>query len=132
MQDRKIGYLITADKREYSIEDYEIVEASWQRAYLIAINAALDRFNPSIPCEITIHVPDKGLMYDFNKSLPDNWQMNAWKNKRGVEIRNRDQWQQLYNKTYMSRRWKVDMVFDLHKYMHYMDQQMERAEDRAV
>lgn len=112
--------------------DYTIVEASWQRAFLIAVNAALDRFNPSVPCEITIHMPDRSIVADFNKSLPDRWQMNAWRNKRGKEIQNRDQWQKLYNQTYMARSWKVEMIFDLHKYMNYMDQQMERAEDRAV
>lgn len=132
VQDRAIGYLITADKREYSIEDYTIVESSWQRAYLVAMNAALERFNPSIPCEITIHVPDKGTVYDFNKSLPDCWQMHAWRNKRNKEIRNRDQWQRLYNMTYMQRRWKVNMIFDMHKYLGYMSQRMELADERAV
>lgn len=132
VQDRVIGYLITADKREYSIEDYTIVTASWQRAYLIALNAALERFNPSIPCEITIHMPDKGIVADFNKNMPNSWQMNAWRNKRGKEIRNRDQWQKLYNQTYMQRRWKVEMIYDLHKYIGYMDQQMERADERAI
>jgi hypothetical protein len=32
----------------------------------------------------------------------------------------------------MARSWKVDMIFDLHKYMDYMDRQMEMAEDRMV
>ena len=132
VQDRTIGYLITADKREFSIEDYTIIEASWQRAYLVALNAALERFNPSIPCEITIHMPDKGVVADFNKHLPKSWQPHAWRNKRNKVIRNRDQWQLLYNQTYMQRRWKVEMIYDLHKYMHYMDQQMERADERAI
>lgn len=68
---------------------------------IMTIVEALDRFTR--PAEITIHLDSdwilgKLIVIDDGKRTLDVWQENGWKTSRGTVIKNRDEWQRLYNK----------------------------------
>lgn len=71
----------------------------------MTIVEALDRFTR--PAEITIHIDCDWILGKLIRpvengkekySVLEEWQENGWKTSRGTVIKNRDEWQRLYNK----------------------------------
>ena len=125
--DHNYGYIITAEGREYRRSDYAVYYATYYRTCLKAITEALDRFDPNIPCEITIHCESSWIATQWRDSLEKHWQFKGYKNRRGKEIENKDLWALLYNNTYGRKNWKIKWETGLHKYSFAMREIMGRG-----
>lgn len=106
-KDRWIGYLIQAEGYggKGELIDVRPVEATAYRAIIMTIVAALDRFTR--PAEITLHVEKDWIIGKLIRpvvngekkiSTLEEWQANGWRTTRGTEVKNKDDWQRLYNK----------------------------------
>ena len=101
-QERWTGYLITCNGR--MVYGAECVEATENNAVITTMIAALDRFTR--PADITIHIENEWIIgrvtriegKDGPESNLDIWQRAGWKTARGTEVKNRAEWQRLYNK----------------------------------
>lgn len=73
-----------------------------QCATIITIIEALDRFIR--PAQITVHIEESSVINSVKrfpgKEMSDleTWQSHGWKTARGTEVKNRAEWQRLYNK----------------------------------
>ena len=101
-QERWTGYLMICNgKTAYGAECSESTE---NNAIITTMIAALDRFTR--PADITIHIESEWIIgrvtriegKDGPESNLDIWQKNGWKTARGTEVKNRAEWQRLYNK----------------------------------
>lgn len=106
-QDRWIGYLIQAEGLGQRGERIgtSLIEATSFRAILLAMVETLDRFTR--PAEITMHIESEWIIGNIKRlpqkdgdprSVLEMWQENGWKTARGTEVKNRQEWQRLYNK----------------------------------
>lgn len=101
--ERWTGFLIRAEVNGQAAERVGVKnsDSTLYKAMIMTIVEALDRFTR--PAEITIHLDSdwilgKLIVIDDGKRTLDVWQENGWKTSRGTEIKNRDEWQRLYNK----------------------------------
>lgn len=126
-KDRRYSYVITAEGRGRKVQGVGIIDGTYHEAGLKAVTEALDRFDPTIPCEIEIHTEDKFIAYHADHSLEGKWQFCGWKNSRGQEIANRKLWQLLYNMIRVRDR-RVTFTAGRHKYSEHLREAM-RAEE---
>lgn len=102
-QERWTGYLMICNgKTAYGTE---CAEATENNAIITTIVAALDRFTR--PADITIHIENEWIIGRLVRiegkdgAMENNldiWQRHGWKTARGTEVKNRNEWQRLYNK----------------------------------
>lgn len=102
-KERRIGYLIRAEVSGRTAEKYgtKCVDATLFKGIILTIVEILDRFKR--PAEITMHLENSwiigNLIVDNNgKRVIDMWQENGWKTARGTPVKNKNEWQRLYNK----------------------------------
>lgn len=102
-QNRRCGYLIRGNGHEVCGTKY--LEATANNAVITTIVSALDRFTRT--ADITIHVESDWIIgrlvrIEGKDGTPESnldvWQRNGWKTARGTEVKNRNEWQRLYNK----------------------------------
>lgn len=102
-QERWTGYLITCNGG--MVYGAECVEATENNAVITTMVAALDRFTR--PADITIHIESEWIIgrvvrVEGRDGTPESnldiWQRAGWKTARGTEVKNRAEWQRLYNK----------------------------------
>ena len=102
-QERWNGYLITCNGG--MVYGTECSEATKNNAVITTMIAALDRFTR--PADITIHIESDWIIgrlirIEGKDGTPESnldvWQRNGWKTARGTEVKNRNEWQRLYNK----------------------------------
>ena len=101
--ERWTGYLLTCGGGEaYGAESLDATE---NNAVITTMVRALDRFTR--PAEITFHIESEWIIGRLEKvegrdgtpeSNLDIWQRNGWKTARGTEVKNKNEWQRLYNK----------------------------------
>ncbi len=103
--ERWLGYIVEAEGGKGMLEYAEPVEATSYKAMIIMIVKILDRFLR--PAEITMHIDNGWIVGNLlrtkqadgcDRSVLEHWQESGWKTKRGVEVKNREEWQRLYNK----------------------------------
>lgn len=104
-QDRWSGFIIKADGSDREVVKATMTTSTANQATIATIIEALDRFTR--PAEITVYIDsdfvlgtvqrykrkDDRIMNDL-----ELWQENGWKTARGTEVKNKDDWQRLYNK----------------------------------
>ena len=106
-QDRWVGYLIQAEGLGERGErvGVSLIEATSYRAILLAMVETLDRFTR--PADITMHIESEWIIGNVRrlpqkegdpKSTLETWQESGWKTTRGTEVKNKKEWQRLYNK----------------------------------
>ena len=106
-EERWMGYLIQAAGygRRGERCGAESIDATCYKATIIMIIRVLDCFTR--PADITMHIENGwivGNLIRFEqtdksmKSQLELWQENGWKTKRGTAVKNKDDWQRLYNK----------------------------------
>lgn len=102
-QDRWCGYLISC--RGHEVSGAKCLEATENNAIITTMVSALDRFTR--PADITIHVESSWIIGRLVRiegkdgaaeSNLDIWQRNGWKTVKGAEVKNKAEWQRLYNK----------------------------------
>ena len=103
IQERCAGYYITC--KGFGIHGTLSFMATENNVIINAMIAALDRFTR--PADITIHIESEWIIgrvtrIEGKDGIPENnldiWQRNGWKTARGTEVKNRGDWQRLYNK----------------------------------
>ena len=103
IQERWGGYMATC--KGFSIYGSLSLMATQNNMIINTMIAALDRFTR--PAEITIHIESDWIIgrlvrIEGRDGTPENnldiWQRNGWKTARGTEVKNRNEWQRLYNK----------------------------------
>lgn len=104
-KERWAGYVIEAEGHEKQIISTRCLQATANNAVITMMIEALDRFTR--PADITMHIDsafvartatrierrDGRTMNDL-----ELWQESAWRTARGTEVKNRAEWQRLYNK----------------------------------
>lgn len=102
-KERWTGYIIRAEMDGKAAEriDTRFTEATLFNAVIMTIVEVLDRFTR--PAEITVYLESSwiiGILTAGNngKRVLDMWQEGGWMTARGTEVKNRDEWQRLYNK----------------------------------
>lgn len=106
-EDRWMGYLIQAEGYGSRGERIgtKLMEATAYRAMIIMIVQVLDCFTR--PADITLHLENGWIVGNLirvdqpdgsRKSTLELWQENGWKTKRKTVVKNKDDWQRLYNK----------------------------------
>ena len=105
-KERWAAYIIEAEGHEDTpIIDTRCLHATENNAVITMMIAALDRFTRPADIEMMIDSPfvvrtatrierkDGRIMNDL-----ELWQESAWRTARGTEVKNRAEWQRLYNK----------------------------------
>lgn len=104
-EDRWLGYIIEAEGGKGVLENEMPIEATAYKAMIIMIVKILDRFTR--PAEITMHIDNGWVVGNLIrtkqadgscKSILECWQENGWMTKRKQEVKNKKEWQRLYNK----------------------------------
>ena len=105
-KDRWAGYLIEpVGVRSAGVIETRLVQATANNAVITTMIEALDRFTR--PADITMYLDsafvvrtasrfertDGRMMNDL-----EVWQEHSWKTARGTDVKNRKEWQRLYNK----------------------------------
>ena len=104
----------------FTREGFGTTEATYNRAVLIAINEALERFNR--PCEIHIHSENSSLLTMIDKDFP-KWKENGYQTNKGKEIKNRDEWQRFSEN---SREHMIVTEKGAHSYGNWIKEQIEK------
>lgn len=103
IQERWSGYMVTC--KGFSIYGTLSHMATENNMIINTMVAALDRFTR--PADITIHIESDWIIGRLVRiegrdgAMENNldiWQRNGWKTARGTEVKNRNEWQRLYNK----------------------------------
>ena len=103
IQERWGGYMVTC--KGFSIYGTMSSMATENNMIINTMIAALDRFTR--PAEITINIESDWIIgrlvrIEGRDGTPESnldiWQRNGWKTARGTEVKNRNEWQRLYNK----------------------------------
>ena len=103
IQERWGGYMVTC--KGFSIYGTMSSMATENNMIINTMIAALDRFTR--PAEITIHIESDWIIgrlvrIEGRDGIPESnldiWQRNGWKTARGTEVKNKNEWQRLYNK----------------------------------
>lgn len=68
-------------------------EASMQSNYLQALIDALEILNR--PCILNIYSSSDYVTVPFQQGWVQNWEKHGWKNAKGREVRNADQWRRI-------------------------------------
>ena len=102
-RERWTGYVIRAevDGKEAERIGTRFSGATLFNATIMTIVEVLDRFTR--PAEITIHLENSWIIGNLTtdksgKRVLDLWQERGWKTTRGAQVKNKDEWQRLYNK----------------------------------
>lgn len=105
--ERWMGFLIQADGygRRGERCGAESLDATSYKATIMMIISVLDHFTR--PADITMHIENGWIVGNLirtkqaDKTMKNQlelWQENGWKTKRGPTVKNKDDWQRLYNK----------------------------------
>lgn len=93
------GYVLECENSKGEVKTVDGFEqisgVTPNQAVLITLSAALDRMNQ--PADIIVYTDNQYVSENFLQRL-DLWAENGWKNVRGEEIKNRELWQQVYEK----------------------------------
>lgn len=106
-EERWMGYLIQAEGygRRGERCGAESFDATSYKATIMMIISVLDHFTR--PADITMHIENGWIVGNLirtkqadktMKNTLEKWQENGWKTKRGPTVKNKDDWQRLYNK----------------------------------
>ena len=104
-QDRWSGYIIRAEGSDREVAHADLTFSTAYQSVIMNIVAALDRFTR--PAQITIHIDSNFVLgkvvrpIENGKEKPsvlEHWQENGWRTTRKTEVKNRNDWQRLYNK----------------------------------
>lgn len=106
-EERWMGYLIQAEGygRRGERCGAESLDATSYKATIMMIISVLDHFTR--PADITMHIENGWIVGNLirtkqaDKSMKNQlelWQENGWQTKRGTTVKNKDDWQRLYNK----------------------------------
>lgn len=106
-EERWMGYLIQAEgygrRGERCVA--ESFDATQYKATIMMIIKVLDCFTR--PADITMHIENGWIVGNLirtkqaDKTMKNQlelWQENGWQTKRGTTVKNKDDWQKLYNK----------------------------------
>lgn len=119
-KERWAAYIIEAEGHEDThIIDTRCLHATENNAVITMMIAALDRFTR--PADIEMWV-DSAFVVRTAKRIErkdgrvmndlDLWQENAWKTARGTEVKNRAEWQRLYNKLRVFEQSRGTFIFE--------------------
>lgn len=106
-EERWMGYLIQAEGygRRGERCGAESFDATSYKATIMMIIRVLDCFTR--PADITMHIENGWIVGNLirtkqadetMKNQLELWQETGWKTKRGTTVKNKDDWQRLYNK----------------------------------
>ena len=104
-QDRWSGYIIRAEGSKREAAHADLTHSTANQSVIMNIIAALDRFTR--PAEITIHIDSDFVLGKVVRPVEDgkektsvleHWQETGWRTTRKTEVKNRNDWQRLYNK----------------------------------
>lgn len=102
-KERWLGYLIRAEVDGRAAERYgtKCIDSTLFKGIILTIVEVLDRFTR--PAEITMHIENNWIIGNLivdnsGKRVLDMWQERGWKTARGTQVKNKDEWQRLYNK----------------------------------
>lgn len=106
-EERWMGYLIQAEgygrRGERCVAESFV--ATQYKVTIMMIIKVLDCFTR--PADITMHIENGWIVGNLirtkqadktMKNTLEKWQENGWKTKRGTTVKNKDDWQRLYNK----------------------------------
>lgn len=107
-------------------EFIKLYNATANQAYLKACILAIQRLNK--PCKVNIYCGSSYLVNAVNKQWLSEWEKNNWKNAKGADIKNMEQWQQLY-KEWIKHSVEFILV-DKHEYSHWQQEEIKKREEK--
>lgn len=99
--ERWAGYLVRAKGGKKEVTGAACYASTLYASLLMIMVEALDRFTR--PADITMHIESdwiigKLIVGNNGKRVIDMWQEREWKTARGTPVKNKNEWQRLYNK----------------------------------
>lgn len=116
-------------QKKYGIETREIFgwesEITYHRSVLLAFLKSLKRLNKE--CILTVFTDSVYLGNNFTSNL-SNWERNGFKNAKGEDIKNKEEWQQIVT---LSKRHEITFVrVKRHQYSLWMiEEAMKRMKE---
>ena len=96
---------------------------------LYVLKMALSRMNTM--CELHIHTECEYIAAGFEKWLPE-WKLNGWKTKRGEEVKNATEWQELDALVEKHGHILVFHVKENHSYKNWLKDNLEKRKAKCL
>lgn len=122
--ERMFGYVLEMDGCTATKTGFGKINGTLHHATMAAALEALSRFNQN--CQITIHSEDIWFL-NMLKELPE-WETRGYKTKSGSDMKNRDLWQRIRNKT---KHQVIKTSPGKSSYTNWLKEQMEEKKEHA-
>ena len=79
------------------------------------------------PCEVLVNTPSRTILNTIENEWLEKWQQNEWKTAKGEEVKNKDLWQMLLDKTKIH---SFKMEYGHHEYRNVMKSEVKAELER--
>lgn len=124
--EKKYGYVLECMMagEAKTREGFGRITGTYHQASITAVTEALKRMK--CPCEICICAEDGFFLNMLEKNLP-GWVENEFRNSRGEQIANKEEWEQLWK---VSKCHRIQEIQGKHEYTEWLQERMKKMPEQ--